>query len=286
MLHAVFTVFWKMSFTVEYLHNMEKEMKTSTQEILKLAKLSSTDEMKFTSLMKLNKDIIARCLEKCAALFDKNFEMCKSAASEIDRMKTEHIRTQNKIIELQQSQLGSVQETVKTEISSWAKVVEKNCKQTSKLSVKSVEQAVKTVTEEEERAKNFIVHGLKEAEEGETEHLMSKSTQFFVRTGHEEPYPDTIDAYRLGEREPGKTRPVKVTMRNAETVRYLLKRAHRLKQDEEFKNVYLSPDRSKRERAAHNKLVSEMKRLISSDSTKHFFIRDGKINSVDKNTAG
>ena len=147
---------------------MEKEMKSSTQQIVKSTKSSSLAEMNYNCIMKLNKDIIAKCLEGCAKLFEKNLEACKSAASEIDKLKTEVINKQNEIIELQQSQIqsvqetvqneiGSVQETVKTEMCSWAKIVEKSCKQTEKLSAKSVEQAVKNVTEEEERSRNGTI---------------------------------------------------------------------------------------------------------------------------------
>ena len=62
---------------------------------------------------------------------------------------------------------------------SWAKIAEKNCKQTEKLSAKSVEQAVKNVTEEEERSRNYIVYGLEEAEDGRTEGLTDMSTTLF-----------------------------------------------------------------------------------------------------------
>ena len=65
----------------------------------------------------------------------------KSAASEIDKLKTEQINKQNEIIKVRQSQIQSVQETVhngigsvrdavKTEMCSWAIVLEKSCKQT------------------------------------------------------------------------------------------------------------------------------------------------------------
>ena len=106
-------------------------MKSLTQQIVKSTKSSSLAEMNYNCIMKLNKDIIAKCLEDCAKLFVKNLEVCKSAASEIDKLKTEVIDKQNEIIELQQSQIqsvretvqneiGSVQETVKTEMCSWA----------------------------------------------------------------------------------------------------------------------------------------------------------------------
>ena len=64
------------------------------------------------------------------------------------------------------------------------------------------------------------------------------STTLFEKTGSEKPYPDTLDAYILGEKQEGKIRPA--TLRNVETVHYLLIRAKNLKESHEFKNVYLT----------------------------------------------
>ena len=42
------------------------------------------------------------------------------------------------------------------------------------------------------------------------------------------------------------------------------------------------PDRTKENQLAHNKLVKEMKQMIERDPCKHYFIRQRKICSVDK----
>ena len=59
-------------------------------------------------------------------------ELCKSAAAENDRLKNEKIQTQKEVIKSQRSQIGSVQETVKEEMQSWAGIVGKNCKAVSR----------------------------------------------------------------------------------------------------------------------------------------------------------
>ena len=46
--------------------------------------------------------------------------------------------------------------------------------------------------------------------------------------------------------------------------------------------IYLAPDRTAEQRVAHNKLVNRMKELIKEDSSKHYFIRNNKIESTDK----
>ena len=44
----------------------------------------------------------------------------------------------------------------------------------------------------------------------------------------------------------------------------------------------LDPTGLKKEQTAHKKLVTEMKNLIEQNPTKHYYIRDNKIRSVDK----
>ena len=113
-----------MAFTVEYLNTtLEKDMKSSTQQILKSTKLSSLAEMNYSRIMKLNKDIIAKCLEGCLKLFEKNIEARKSAEpSEIDKLKTEQIDKQSEVIKLQQSQIQSVQETAQNGLDPFEKL--------------------------------------------------------------------------------------------------------------------------------------------------------------------
>ena len=92
--------------------------------------------------------------------------------------------------------------------------------------------------------------------------------------------PNTVDAYRVGKRENGKTRPVRAEFPYPGDVKFVLTIAHKLKA--KLPTVYLGPDRSKEERQAHNKLVTQMKTLIKQDSSKHYYIRDNKICHVDK----
>ncbi len=83
-------------------------------------------------------------------------------------------------------------------------------------------------------------------------------------------------------RKPGTVRPLKVTLVNCDATRQVLSNARKLKNSSSYKDVYLAPDRSYEERIAHRKLVQEMKQLFVKDSSKHYFIRDGKIVTVGK----
>ena len=93
--------------------------------------------------------------------------------------------------------------------------------------------------------------------------------------------PRTIDIYRMGKKEPGKTRPIKIEFTNSGDVEFALVHARKLKTGQ-LNSVYLGPDRTKEERLAHNKLVKQMKIMIEKDSNKHYYIRNKKICSADK----
>ena len=100
--------------------------------------------------------------------------LCKSAASSIDRIKTEQMQIdmQKQLINRQQDQIDSVQKTVKREIKSWA-------------NVKTVKEAMRSVNEEEERSRNLIIYGVKETKEGEWEDIFNvdihNSKRNFIR---------------------------------------------------------------------------------------------------------
>ena len=106
------------------------------------------------------------------------------------------------------------------------------------------------------------------------------------------PTPKVLTVTRIGPVKPqGETettlpscRPIKVTLASPEAVKFVLSKAKKLKQNpyEEYKNIYLSLDRSREERAAHKSQVAQLKQKITDDPEKYHLIRDGKIKTVDK----
>ncbi|KAL5251689.1 hypothetical protein ACHWQZ_G014734 [Mnemiopsis leidyi] len=151
---------------------------------------------------------------------------------------------------------------------------------------KSVKEAVKAVNEEEERSKNLIVYGAQDDDESEWGYSckVDKTTDTFTAICDqlECENVDVQHCTRIGEWRADRTRPIKVEFRTAADVETVLRKAHKLKASDEFKKVYLAPDRSAEERAAHSKLVNQMKELIKKDNSKHYFIRDDKIKCTDK----
>ncbi len=173
----------------------------------------------------------------------------------------------------QQQQLDAVQDTVKTEMKSWS---EKSSD--SATSVKSVQKAVKSVVDQNDRSKNFIVYD-NDCEDDKDENIISEIMGIIYE---DESTPQVLGFSRIGMRKPGTVRPLKVTLVNSDATRQVLSNARKLKNSSSYKDVYLAPDRSYEERIAHRKLVQEMKQLFVKDSSKHYFIRDGKIVTVGK----
>ena len=208
----------------------------------------------------------------------ENVNTCKSAASKLDQMKTEQIENQKKLLEFQQERIDSVQQTVKTELKSWADVVKKGNSSNKQLTAQSVKEAVRSVNDEEKRSKCFMIYGYEEMEEeGETSDI---AREIYSKVGFRPPV--IVDAFRIGNKTPDKTRPIKVEVEHPTDVNVLLKSANKLKASD-MSSVFVAPDRTKEQRTEHKKLVATMKSMIQQDPSKYYFIRNNKINFVDKN---
>ena len=235
--------------------------------------------------MKLNKNTLISSMISFAQVFEENVSICKSAAEKIDELKSEQIELQKKLLKLQSDQMETVKTTVKSELNhglkSWSEVVKKNTTQVQNnlltTTKKSVKQVIEKVNEEERRANNLMIYGLPEVD-GEDIGTVADA----VYESMSIPTPTTIDCYRVGKKQDGKTRPIRVECQNRGDVEFALVHSKRLKDSEKHSKVYLSPDRSKEQRLAHSLLVKKIKDLISADPTRHYFIRNNKVCFADK----
>ncbi|KAL5246883.1 hypothetical protein ACHWQZ_G018926 [Mnemiopsis leidyi] len=246
-----------MDFTVESLHTTEKKLNSEMVRLTKAVNVSSVADLKKNALNKLNKGPLVDFLEK-------------AAASSVNELKSKVMDSQNQLLLRQQEDLVSVKDTVQNEMKSWADVVKKSDKQTRQLTAKSVKEAVKAVNEEEERSKNLIVYGAQDDNESEWDYSckIDKTTDTFTAICDqlECENVDVQHCTRIGEWRADRTRPIKVIFWTAADVETILRKAHKLKASDEFKKVYLAPDRSPEERAAHSKLVNQIKDLIKKDN--------------------
>ena len=259
---------------------MEKDLNAALGFITKTSKVTNVEDLNRTALMKWNKDPLADSVEKLSKLLHSNIELCKAAASKIDEMKSEQIASQNRIIAIQENQLDAVQNTVKSEMRTWSEVVKENCEKAP--SVKCVKKAIKSVVDESDRSKSFMIYGTQDKEE---DYPQDKVNGLFDILNEEEKHV-VLSSRRLGAFKQASSRPIKVTLGSADSVKQVLSKAKALKTvSDDFKqwrNVYLAPDRSREERLIHKKLVSNMKHLIATEPTKHHFIKGGAIMSVER----
>ena len=257
-------------------------MKSEIQKILKSVNMSATCEVNEVILMRLNKNPLAKYVESLVNLMEKNIELCKSAAGKMDQLKSEKIADQKILLDIQKGQVDSVKDTVKSEMKSWVDVVKKNTNQRNgkQLTENSVKQAVRIVNEEERRSKNLMIYGCDEKENEATPDTVETVQDVYKKLGTFS-MPKTVDIYRMGKKEAGKPRPIKIEFTTAGDVDFALAHARNLRTSN-LKNVYLGPDRTKEQRVAHSKLVNEMKQMIQQDPNKHYFIRYNRICSVDK----
>ena len=122
-------------------------------------------------------------------------------------MKSEKIADQKLIIETQQGQMNSVQETVKSEMKSWTDVVKKNTAQRPSgkpLTENSIKQAVRTVNEEKKRSTNLmiLIYGCQESDK-EADFELNKAVKDILNGTDAFPVPRTGEVYRIGTRKEG-----------------------------------------------------------------------------------
>ena len=144
------------------------------------------------------------------------------------------------------------------------------------LSATKLKKAVKEAVSDDDRSRNVVLFGLSENESADLENQI---TDLF-NVIDEKP---SFEAERIGlHSEEEKSRPVKVSFRNAETVHRILTKAMNLRNSADYRKVYNSPDRTPEERAKHRQLVAEMRQLAADNPGQHFFIHCGEICKREK----
>ena len=238
-------------------------------------------------LMKQSKETLVKCLLEGYQAARANITKHETARVCFEKIKSELITAQRSVVKLQQQllevqakQLDAMPTVVDTAVDRGIRSYSQALSQTIQNSVPVLsEQTLKKVVQEavtdDDRSKNVVIFGL--AEEA-SENLDGKITALFNDV-QEKP---SFDAVRIGELSEERSRPVKVSLRNAETVHQILLKAKNLRNSTAHRRVYIAPDRSPEERAKHRELVAEMKQQASDCPDKHFYILSGQIFSRDK----
>ena len=179
----------------------------------------------------------------------------------------------NQLQSLQATVRTSVEDTVKAEFQTYSNVVQKNVPQQAIcIPQETVKSIVKTVVQEEDRSRSFMVFNLPE-EEDDLDQLYFKVGEVLQELG-EKP---KIEASRLGTPDKRKVRPIKVNLSSSVAVHQILAKAKRLRTSAKHKSVFICQDRSPEDRAQHRLLVEELKNRRSDDASKKFYIRGGVV---------
>ena len=239
--------------------------------------------------MKPKKDVLAEWVVQMCEFLSRSRHALRVANVTVDKLQKETISDKAAIINLQKdivnkntAHLKDMQSTVQTEMKSYAEVLEKS-HSNSVICQDKLKNVVKSVAEEENRCRNVMVFGMTEVE---NQDLVANVTDMLDCIGEK---PRILDCMRVGVPKQGKHRPVKITLSSSDVVQQILRKSRNLNSRECFKSVYVSPDRSPEDRAAHKQLVIEMKEKIKTEPNKYHFIRNktiiSRVKENDKNVA-
>ena len=140
---------------------------------------------------------------------------------------------------------------------------------------KAVTKASVAKPDEEDRSRNLIVFGLPEEADGAT---VDTSVTSLLEELDEKP--PLTSCTRLGMPAEGKLRPVKVTLKSRDSLLVLLKKACELRNSENFKRVFLEPDRTYEERVERKKSVKTLNELRQAHPERKYILRKGVIESI------
>jgi hypothetical protein len=224
----------------------------------------------------------------------KNFNL--DAVSKIEDLNSRVVKGHEKIIHLQEDlltskdqQLACFRSTVKEEMASVQSAVQHEIRSTwsqvaaggesggqTITTAAKLKEAVKSAVAEEDKAKNFMIFGKEEVPSEDVPTIVAGILQDLNEK------PRLVECTRVGASGQGKPRPIKVKLSSVDAVFNVLRNAKLLKNSCSNKATYIGPDRSKEERADHNKLVAKMKTMMRNEPDKYHYIRRGAIRSVDK----
>ena len=175
-----------------------------------------------------------------------------------------------------------VTEEVKAEISSYSDALQSRGSGSGQnFTTVEMKAAVRTAlsekADEDGRENNVVIFGM---EENAGEKLGERVNELLGKLElGEKP---RFEARRVGEVRSGVTkRHIKVTLRSPLIARKILAKSSKLRGVDEFREVYVSPDRSPEQRTKQRELVAELKRRRSEEPSKRHFIRGGKVESLE-----
>lgn len=136
----------------------------------------------------------------------------------------------------------------------------------------AAQNIVDELADRDRRKKNIIVYNLPEAKDREAD---KGSILSLCKTAFDFDIPIT-KIIRLGKKVDNRHRPLLVGFEHEDDKVIILSRAYLLHRHDQYKRVFIAPDRTKFEREKHRKLVNELRQRQSQGET-GLIIRNGNI---------
>lgn len=159
----------------------------------------------------------------------------------------------------------------------WSKIDFK--KSISETVSKTVRAERKKERQIEEHKNSFMLFGAQEEFVGDGENAEWNNTESLVKDILDECGVDDQNIMRIEKLGRGGNNPVKVVMRSSCYVQHVLKQAPKFRGYPEpcWRNLYISPHRTKEQQVSHKKLVEKLKEQIRKDNSKRWVIRGRDI---------
>ena len=236
----------------------------------------------------MTRDILAKILFEGYQTVYSHRNTFESARVGVEKLKSELIEAQQqqlldfqeKLIETQTEQIQEMSCVVDTAVDkgirSYSQAISRTIKESVPvLSEQKLKKVVQEAVTDDDHSRNVVVFGLTEEL---PEDLDNKISSFFSDID-EKP---SFEAVRIGEQSAGVNRPVKVCLRNSETVHKILQKAKHFRKSATYRTVYVQPDRLPEEWVKHRTLVAEMRRRASEDPDNYYYIFSGEIYHRDE----
>ena len=226
------------------------------------------------------KDTLAKLFAESYHFVRFQAEKMKQLKAELSSTKSQLIENQKWVISLQERIImekekklegvetavkSSLESNLKEQFKSYSEAVAENvmvCPSDGLTDAATLKKVVKSVAQEEDRSRNFIVFSLPERKD---EKLEERVQEVFQEIGLK----PTLQASRVGKINQGKSkRPVKVSLSSSSTVHQVLSQVRKLRNSATFKSVYVRPDRSEEERSQDRLLVQELLKKRGSEPDK------------------
>ena len=223
---------------------------------------------------------------KLTSQLQKSVQIMNEAIREVDISRQERSQSLKKVNELQQRLLdrdkrdeshvniirNAVKEKMESTMEQYSDVL-KAGRPENNITLTSIRNVVKQVidTNNIDRSKSVIIFGKQELKE---ENSVKVAEQILESINQK---PKIMTATRFGNTQPGKIRPIRVTFNRSETVHEVIKSSKLLKTTQEFRDVYISFDKSAEERKRHNELVKSLREKITEEPNKHWYIKSNQV---------